>query len=201
MNAIHARSHLRHWPTSAGPFMVTTARRFAKTFSVTSHLYIGGTGRGGVCRRSEPLVCEGQPAEKLAGGFVWRLAVEGHHRCRHARSAAKLGAPPVADRRHLNLVRAAANDFFEVMNDHVCVCPKGLRAATILFASARRSSEATDEGTVHSAKSCGSFAPGAGKIFAVWFSTAFARVINSFSTAGTPYCGFTDVTMRTHLPC
>ncbi|HEY3057641.1 MAG TPA: hypothetical protein VGL99_01565, partial [Chloroflexota bacterium] len=128
-----------------------------------------------------------QPAQELAGGFIRRLPVKGHHSGGHPGAAPQLRSPPVADGRHLDLVRTPANGFFEVMNDHVCVVRMGSGAATIIAAAARRSSEATREGRVHSRKRRGLFARGAEINFAVRFSTAFARVIHSFSTPSIPY--------------
>lgn len=59
-----------------------------------------------------------QPLQQLARGFVRRLAVKRHHCRRHPRSAAQLRTPPVPNRRRLYLVRATADNFFEMMNGH-----------------------------------------------------------------------------------
>ena len=124
VNAIHARSQLRYWPTWGGLFMVAHAHwrgnpratSRGKTFPVTARLYCGCAGR---CCRREALVRQRQPLPQVAGGFVGRLAIKRHHGRRHARAAAQLRPPTVADQRDLDLVRATANGFFEVMNDQI----------------------------------------------------------------------------------
>ena len=70
-------------------------------------------------RRREPAVGQGEPLGQLACCLAGRFPVEGHHRGRDAWRATQLGAPPVADRRDLYLVRTTANGFFEAMNRHV----------------------------------------------------------------------------------
>ena len=64
-----------------------------------------------------------QPVRELLGGPIGGLAVERHHRRRHAGSAPQLGAPAIPDGRHLDLVRTPADGFFEAMNVHVFSCP------------------------------------------------------------------------------
>ena len=76
-----------------------------------------------------------QPLRELARRFIGRLAVEGHHRGGNAGPPAKLRAPPVTDERHLDLVRAPANDFFVSMNRHVLfLCEGELRAGDEFYA-------------------------------------------------------------------
>src|SRR5437867_1469080 len=138
------------------------------TWPVSDALYSGCAG--GRCR-GEALVGQRQPLPHLAGGFIGRLAVKRHHGRRYTRAAAQLRPPPVADGRHLNLVRAPANGLLEMMNDHVCDVQMGLGAATILRFGAKRSSEAPREGRIHSAKRPGLFAVAREKNFSVRFST------------------------------
>jgi hypothetical protein len=145
LNSVPTRAGMVHQPSLARQW------RELKTFPVTPRLYSGCAGRG-VDRSGKALVRERQPAEELARRFIGRLAIKGHHGSRYPRSAAQLRPPPVADGRHLYLVRAPANGFFKVMNDHVSVVRRRLRAATILFAAAPGSSEATREGRVHNQK-------------------------------------------------
>ena len=59
-----------------------------------------------------------QPLEQLACGFVRCLAVKRHHCGRHPGSAAQLRPPAVPNGRRLYLVRATADNLFEMMNDH-----------------------------------------------------------------------------------
>jgi hypothetical protein len=60
-----------------------------------------------------------EPLRELASRFIGRPAVKRHHGCGHPRRTPELCAPPVADGRHLDLVRTPANGFFEAMNCHV----------------------------------------------------------------------------------
>src|SRR5882672_8547066 len=97
-------------------------------------------------------MCQHQPLRQLPGCLIRRLAVERHHGGGHPRSTAQLGPPPIADGRDLDLIRAAANGFFEVMNDHVFASPVGSGAATILFGGASQSSEGRREAPLHSGR-------------------------------------------------
>lgn len=119
----------------------------------------------------------------MPGRFVRRLAVKGHHGRRHAGTAAQLRAPPVTHRCHLDLVRAATDGLFEVMNDHLCVVRKNGEVTTILFATVSQSSEGTREARLHRSHCEGSLATRAEKNFAVWFSTGFTRTMHRISTA------------------
>jgi hypothetical protein len=124
-----------------------------------------------------------KPVQQVAGGFVRRRAVKGHHGGRHAWASAKLRPPPVADAGHFHLVRAPADDVFKMMNVHVCdVCWLELRARTILFGKAVQSSEATREGAVHRWPGDGLLGWHRKKKFVVRFSTAFARIVHRIST-------------------
>ena len=87
------------------------------------------------CRCPAALVRQRQPLRQLVRGLVGRLAVERHHGRGHARSAAQLRPPPVADVRDLNLVRPSADSLFEAMNDHVVCCPGGVRGERRFYAS------------------------------------------------------------------
>ena len=55
---------------------------------------------------------------RLLGCFVRSLPVKRHHGGRYARRTRKLRTPQVADAYNLNVVRAAADDLFEVLNGH-----------------------------------------------------------------------------------
>jgi len=59
-----------------------------------------------------------QPVGEVLGRLVWGHAVEGHHRGGNPRLADKLRTPAITDRHDLDGVRAAADGFFESMNDH-----------------------------------------------------------------------------------
>ena len=59
-----------------------------------------------------------EPSPELLGCFVRSLPVKRHHGGRHARRTRKLRTPQVADAYNLNVVRAAADDLFEVLNGH-----------------------------------------------------------------------------------
>ena len=62
---------------------------------------------------------QAEPVDQLLGRLVRRLAVEGHHGSRHTWSPKELGAPPIADGDHFDVVRAPADGLFEAMDDHV----------------------------------------------------------------------------------
>ena len=91
---------------------------------VPIRLLYGRWASGGGCRR-EPLVRERKPLRQQPRRLGRRLTVERHHGGRHAGPAAQLRTPPVADGRHLDLVRAPANGLFEAMNGHVCDASRG----------------------------------------------------------------------------
>jgi len=107
---------------------------------------------------------ERQPRGQLAGRLLRRLAVEGHHRGGHPGFPRQLSAPPVADGRHVDLVRTPTYSFFEVVNDHLSGGPTDYAgmpgwdqtltnqsgAAVILRRRHARSSEGKREGVVHS---------------------------------------------------
>jgi len=107
---------------------------------------------------------ERQPRSQLPGRLLRRLAVEGHHRGGHPGFPRQLSAPPVADGRHVDLVRTPTYSFFEVVNDHLSGGPTDYAgmpgwdqtltnqsgAAVILRRRHARSSEGKREGVVHS---------------------------------------------------
>ena len=60
-----------------------------------------------------------QPVGQLLRRLIWRVAIE-WHKCRRATlHATEFGAPgrPI-DSRHLDLIFASVDDFFEALNDH-----------------------------------------------------------------------------------
>jgi hypothetical protein len=87
---------------------------------------------------------ERQPCGQLAGRLLWGLAVKGHHRGGDARRPAKLGAPPVADGRHLYLVRTPADRFFEVVNGQLSGGSILQSGATVILRSRHERSSETD---------------------------------------------------------
>jgi hypothetical protein len=107
---------------------------------------------------------ERQPGGQLAGRLLRRLAVEGHHRGGHPGFPCQLGAPPVADGRHVDMVRTPTYSFFKVVNDHLSGGPTdhaGMSgwdqtltnqsgASVILRGRHGGSSEGKDEGVIHS---------------------------------------------------
>jgi hypothetical protein len=121
---------------------------------------------GGGCNRLGYVAAmrERQPRGQLPGRLLWGLAVEGHHRGGHPGFPRQLGAPPVADGRHVDLVRTPTYRFFEVVNDHLSGGPTdhaGMSgwdqtltnqsgASVILRGRHGRSSEGKREGVVHS---------------------------------------------------
>jgi hypothetical protein len=66
-------------------------------------------------------VRQGEPRGELAGSFVGRVPVEGHHSAWHAGAAEELRAPTVADGPRFDQVRAPANGLFVAMNVHVAM--------------------------------------------------------------------------------
>ena len=110
------------------------------------------SGRRG---RRVPPVCDLEPLRELAGSFVRRLAVEGHHRGRHSWQPAELGTPSTADGRNLDLVGTTTYGLFEAMYGHVCCCPKGgQNRGTILRSRHTQSSEGEREGYVNNGPVC-----------------------------------------------
>ena len=121
---------------------------------------------GGRCNRLGYLAAmrKRQPRGQLAGRLLWGLAVEGHHRGGHPGFPRQLSAPPVADRRHVDLVRTPTYRFFEVVNDHLSggstdyagmsgwdqTLTNQSGAPVILRGRYGRSSEGKREGVVHS---------------------------------------------------
>ena len=79
---------------------------------------------------------ERQPRGQLVGRLFWGLAIEGHHRRRHARLPGQLSTPTVADGRHLDVVRTPTNGFFKMFDDHLS---GGLTAVRECLAGTRRS--------------------------------------------------------------
>ena len=189
LNAIQARSQLRYRPTRRGTFDGSArpvarqpdAGRRIQTLAVRPRLY-SGSSRGRCRDRSKALVRQRQPLQQQPCRLVRRRAVEGHHGGGHPRPAPQLGPPPVADGRDFDLIGAAADGLFEVMNDHVCITRVGSGAATILVGGAHRSSEGTHEAPLHSLEHDGSLASRAEKLFAVRLSTGFARFMHRIST-------------------
>jgi hypothetical protein len=142
---------------------------------------------------------EGQPRRQLAGRLLWSLPVEGHHRGGHAWFPRQLGAPPVADWRHVNLVRTPAYGFFEVVNDHLSGGPTNQAGNVRLGPDTHQSVRSVGDSTRSSprikrrearrhrpqpgfapivARSCQR------KICVLKLPTRFSRVIHRFSTAG-----------------
>ena len=102
---------------------------------------------------------ERQPGSQLLDRLLRGLAVEGHHRGRHAGLPAKLGTPPVADGHHLDLVRTPANGFFEMLNGHLSGGPTFQSGTPVILRRRHvRSSEDDREGLVHSPRFRGSSA-------------------------------------------
>ena len=57
-----------------------------------------------------------EPVAQVGRGLVGRFAVEGHHRCRHARNPDDMGAPAFfGDPRHFNDKGSAGNYSFKTM--------------------------------------------------------------------------------------
>jgi hypothetical protein len=120
------------------------------TLAVTPQLYSRGAGRGG---GREALMRQRQPLRQLARGLVRRSPVKRHHGGGHAGAAAQLRPPPVADGRHLDLVHAPANGFFEAMNGHVCDVRVEKGSERRFYASPRRDQAKRDAKGASTARS------------------------------------------------
>ena len=142
---------------------------------------------------------ERQPRGQLAGRLLWGLAVEGHHRGRHSRFPRQLGAPPVADGRHVDLVRTPTYRFFEVVNDHVSggptVCCGSVRLGPETRQTVRSAGDLTrplqpiKRREARRRRPQPGFAPIVArshqrKICVIKLPTRYSRVIHRFSTAG-----------------
>lgn len=141
---------------------------------------------------------ERQPRGQLAGRLLWGRAVEGHHRGRHSRFPRQLGAPPVADGRHVDLVRTPTYRFFEMVNDHVSggptVCCGSVRLGPDTRQTVRSAGDLTRSSPPIKRREArrrrpqwgfGSIVGGSGerKMCVSRLPTRFSRVINRFSTA------------------
>jgi hypothetical protein len=120
---------------------------------------------GGWCNRLGYVASmrERQPRSQQASRFFWGRAVKRHHGCGHTGLSRQLGAPPVADGRHVDVVRTPTYSFFEVVNDHLSGGPTEFAgmsgwdqtltnqsgASVILRGRHGRSSEGRREGVVH----------------------------------------------------
>ena len=62
---------------------------------------------------------QGQPLRQQPRGIVGGLAIERHHGGGNTGHAAQLGAPAVANRRHLDVIRAPADGLVKTMHSHV----------------------------------------------------------------------------------
>jgi len=132
--------------------------------------------RGELCLTS---MGQSQPGCQLPGRFFGSRPVERHHGRRHPRQAAQLGAPAVADRRHLDLVRTACDRLFEMMNGHNWGRNEGVDFTQASHAIKRNGSRRdrpqvagrTIIGRSRRRKKCN-----------VRFSTGFSRFIHRFST-------------------
>ena len=62
-----------------------------------------------------------EPVAEVGGGFIGRLAVEGHQRRRHARNAHNMGAPAFfGDPRHFDDEGATGNNSLKAMPHEFC---------------------------------------------------------------------------------
>jgi hypothetical protein len=96
MNAIHARSQLRYWPT--------------RRERLNCNLYGSGNRRG-------TLVRPGQPLAQLTRSLIRRASIKRHHRGRNPRLPGDVCAPAILrHRRDLDTVDASRNGLFETMN-------------------------------------------------------------------------------------
>lgn len=84
--------------------------------------------RGRLCGSLTPMR-QTQPLSQQPRRIVGRLAIEGHHRRRHARHAAHLGAPAISHRHHLDVVRAPGNGLVKTMHSHVSGRPSANKSA------------------------------------------------------------------------
>ena len=142
---------------------------------------------------------ERQPRGQLAGRLLRRLAVEGHHRGGHPGFPRQLSAPPVADRRHVDLVRTPTYCFFKVVNDHLSGGPTDYAGMSgwdqTLTNPVRSGRDFTPSLRPIKRREARRRRPQSGfapivarsrqrKICVIRLPTRFSRVIHRFSTAG-----------------
>ena len=123
---------------------------------------------------------QGQPCGELTRGSFGRGPVERHHGRRHSWQAAQLGAPSVAHRRHLDVVRTAGDRFFEMMNGHSWGSKRVVDFTQASHAIKRNGSRR------HRPQVVGRTIIGRSrrrKICVVRFSTGYSRSIHRFSTS------------------
>ena len=130
---------------------------------------------------------EGKPLRQLSRRFIGGMPVEGHHGRWDTWRTQQLRTPAVGDGYDLYEVRAPADGFFETVNGHSAIFERsgdgGRSYASAAADQAKRDAKAasTPLGTPGIEASSGK------KTCGVRFPTAFARVINTFST--TPFQG------------
>ena len=150
--------------------------------------------RRGRCRAA---VGQRQPPGQQISCLVRCLAVERHHGGWTAVAALQLRAPPIADRRHFNRVRASADCLLEAMTFHVCMRP----GESGFYASA--TGDQAKRGAKFDAQSANRPDPAGNRtenIFAVRLSTRFELIIHRISTIATIEPGKAMAALATDRP-
>jgi hypothetical protein len=153
MNAIHARSQLRYWPTpptelplncSASPEPQQSASLTARPPAIEAlgwsckSWVLGLTLRDKLCRWRRPRVSPREPVAQQARRFCRSASIKWHQRRRDARHPHDIGAPPVVgDRGDLDQIGATRDGFLEPMDSclHVCVLTNSLLELPRFYAS------------------------------------------------------------------
>ncbi len=155
MNAIHARSQLRYWPTRSEvnvdcigpPDHWSIGVRGSRPWHVSDAK--GRRGLGGTFVRARSLMRTRQPVSESLRGFFWSSPVEGHQGGRQARKANEKRAPSIGSNGNdFDPIEPTADGLFEAMcsghhSDVSCDCEK---ADEIVRTRARQSSEGSREG-------------------------------------------------------
>ena len=135
------------------------------------------------------VVRSGEPLTEMVGGFVGGWTVERHQRRGHPRNSDDVGSPPsLGDRRHLDLVLVASDQFLKPTNGcahrcHMCNNNFGGEACE-LYASARGTqAKGPSKIRAHAIDMRFSGRAPRGKNISVARSTGNAPFLNSFSTS------------------
>ena len=159
MNAIHARSQLRYWPTGLANQRLARQPSRAVEAKVEhsivaqgrrsgNQVLARGTGHSTWLRRLTG-VGQNQPAREQIGCLFRCGAIEGHQGRRHPGQPPELRPPLVANRRDFNLIRASADIVLEAMNVHRKPLSCVKTEAQILRGRYVESSEGGREDRVH----------------------------------------------------
>ena len=129
-----------------------------------------------------------EPGAQVRGRLIGRFAIEGHHRCRHARYPDDMRAPAFfGDPRHFNDERSTRNSSFETVPHDGYECSEMKKRSTAILRSHRReTSETKYEGAPRLTDRGVSRRIRSKKLFVVEYSTGLSPFINRFSTRRRP---------------